>query len=333
MDEIVDTPLGVQLNVFECGGIAIGACMSHKIADAMSYFMFIQTWAAIARGEARDYNEINTHFVSSTLVPPRDIPWYDPNKTITKPNTVSEDIYGLKAKYAEKMALQKPPSRVEALTTFIWTRFISSTQVAVAASDQRSRFYVVAHTVNLRSRMDLPLPALAFGNYYRAGNAYSYELVEKLREEIRKIDRDYILKLQEGSEYLDSLREDLRRFENIKGEVVPFTFTALCRFPVYDADFGWGKPIWACPPAWYHNSDVIIAANMRKITTSRIKPKNVDKWESQCQSGTRRVYSVEEKMQVAPTLAGLTLSTWCSRNTETESRTQKESRFDDSSEL
>ncbi|XP_028211718.1 vinorine synthase-like [Glycine soja] len=188
MDEIVDTPLGVQLNVFECGGIAIGACMSHKIADAMSYFMFIQTWAAIARGEA----------------------------------------HGLKAKYAEKMALQKPPSRVEALTTFIWTRFISSTQVAVAASDQRSRFYVVAHT----------------------GNAYSYELVEKLREEIRKIDRDYILKLQEGSEYLDSLREDLRRFENIKGEVVPFTFTALCRFPVYDADFGWGKPIWACPPAW-----------------------------------------------------------------------------------
>ncbi|KAG5061004.1 hypothetical protein JHK87_002033 [Glycine soja] len=125
-------------------------------------------------------------------------------------------IDGLKAKYAEKMALQKPPSRVEALTTFIWTRFISSTQVAVAASDQRS----------------------------------SYELVEKLREEIRKIDRDYILKLQEGSEYLDSLREDLRRFENIKGEVVPFTFTALCRFPVYDADFGWGKPIWACPPAW-----------------------------------------------------------------------------------
>lgn len=45
-----------------------------------------------------------------------------------------------------------------------------------------------------------------------------------------------------------------------------------------------------------------------------------------------RVYSVEEKMQVAPTLAGLTLSTWCSRNTETESRTQKESRFDDSRE-
>lgn len=258
MDDIVDTPLGVQLNVFECGGIAIGACMSHKIADAMSFFVFIQTWAAIAR----DYNEIKTHFVSASLFPPRDIPWYDPNKTITKPNTVSRIfvfdasvIDGLKAKYAERMALQKPPSRVEALSTFIWTRFMASTQVAASES---SKFYVVAHTVNLRSRMDPPLPAHAFGNYYRAVKAFPslddkgecYELVEKLREEIRKIDNEYILKLQEGSEYLSSLREDLRRFENIKGEIVPFTFTALCRFPVYDADFGWGKPIWACPPAW-----------------------------------------------------------------------------------
>ncbi|KAK7406781.1 hypothetical protein VNO78_08414 [Psophocarpus tetragonolobus] len=261
MDHIVDTPLAVQLNVFHCGGIALGVCMSHKIADAMSYFVFIQTWATIARSHLQD---INTHFVSATLFPPRDIPWYDPNRTITKHKLVSNIflfdasvIDGLKAKYAEKMPLHKSPSRVEALSTFIWTRFMASTQVAASESP---RFYVVAHTVNLRSRMDPPLPAYAFGNYYRAvkafpslhdkGECHDYELVEKLREEIRKIDSDYILKLQEGSEYLNSLREDLQRFEKIKGEIVPFTFTSLCRFPVYDADFGWGKPIWACPPAW-----------------------------------------------------------------------------------
>ncbi|RDX58204.1 Vinorine synthase, partial [Mucuna pruriens] len=296
MDDIVDTPLGVQLNVFDCGGIAIGVCMSHKVADAMSYFVFIQRWASIARGlgEACDHEGIKTHFVSATLFPPRDMPWYDPNKIITKPNTVSKIfvfdasvIDGLKEKYAEKMCMQKPPSRIEALSTFIWTRFMASTldsskgllkkfikksfkiylglshrwtgstSTQIAASES-PRFYVVAHTVNLRSRMDPPLPAHAFGNYYRAVKVFlsldyegdCYELVKKLREEIRKIDSDYILKLQEGYEYLNSLREDLRRFENIKGEIVPFTFTSLCRLPVYDADFGWGKPIWACPPAW-----------------------------------------------------------------------------------
>ncbi|TKY70454.1 Vinorine synthase [Spatholobus suberectus] len=259
MDDIVDTPLGVQLDIFDCGGIAIGACMSHKIADAMSYFVFIQRWAAIARGESCDHD---THFISATLFPPRDMQWYDPNRTITKQKIVSKvlvfdasAIDGLKAKYAKRMDLQKPPSRVEALSTFIWTRFMASTQVAASESP---RFYVVAHTVNLRSRMDPPLPAYAFGNYYRAVKEFPslddegecYELVKKLREEIRKIDSDYILKLQEGSEYLNSLRDDLRKFETIKGEIVPFTFTALCRFPVYDADFRWGKPIWVCPPAW-----------------------------------------------------------------------------------
>ncbi|KAL0327329.1 UNVERIFIED_CONTAM: (13S,14R)-1,13-dihydroxy-N-methylcanadine 13-O-acetyltransferase AT1 [Sesamum angustifolium] len=29
-----------------------------------------------------------------------------------------------------------------------------------------------------------------------------------------------------------------------KGELVTFNFTSLCRFPLYEADFGWGKPVW-----------------------------------------------------------------------------------------
>ncbi|KAL0296362.1 UNVERIFIED_CONTAM: hypothetical protein Sradi_6688300 [Sesamum radiatum] len=29
-----------------------------------------------------------------------------------------------------------------------------------------------------------------------------------------------------------------------KSELVTFNFTSLCRFPLYGADFGWGKPVW-----------------------------------------------------------------------------------------
>ncbi|XP_061362513.1 stemmadenine O-acetyltransferase-like [Gastrolobium bilobum] len=263
MDEIVDTLLGVQLNVFDCGGIAIGICMSHKIGDALSFFGFIQSWTTIARGEARDHEGIKTRFISATLFPPRDMSWYDPNKIIPKDeNIVSKRfvfdatvIDALKAKYEDMMALQKTPSRVEVLSTFIWTRFMATTQVA----SKGHRSYVVAHTVNLRSRMDPPLPAYAFGNYYRAATMFPLldykgeccDLVRNLRVEIKKIDNDYILKLQEGIEYLNSLREDFKRLaKNEEKEIVPFTFTALCRFPVYDADFGWGKPTWVGPPAW-----------------------------------------------------------------------------------
>ncbi|XP_028779018.1 vinorine synthase-like [Neltuma alba] len=70
MDEIVDTVLGVQFNVFDCGGIAVGVCLSHKIADALSYFQFIKSWAAMARGEAE---KIRTHFQSSSLFPPKHV--------------------------------------------------------------------------------------------------------------------------------------------------------------------------------------------------------------------------------------------------------------------
>lgn len=41
--------LWVQLSVFGCGGISIGVCVSHKIADAATMSFFIKCWAASVR--------------------------------------------------------------------------------------------------------------------------------------------------------------------------------------------------------------------------------------------------------------------------------------------
>ncbi|XP_071912415.1 stemmadenine O-acetyltransferase-like [Coffea arabica] len=38
-------PLAIQISFFECGGMAIGVCISHKVADAMSFVTFMTTWA------------------------------------------------------------------------------------------------------------------------------------------------------------------------------------------------------------------------------------------------------------------------------------------------
>lgn len=46
---------------------------------------------------------------------------------------------------------------------------------------------------------------------------------------------------------MDFMRDHAAKF--IKGEVVTFSFTSLCRFPLYEADFGWGKPTWFGSPA------------------------------------------------------------------------------------
>ena len=41
---------------------------------------------------------------------------------------------------------------------------------------------------------------------------------------------------------MNFLKEQTERFT--KGEIESFRFTSLCRFPLYEADFGWGKPVW-----------------------------------------------------------------------------------------
>ncbi|XP_054806298.1 stemmadenine O-acetyltransferase-like [Prosopis cineraria] len=122
MDEAVDTVLGVQVNFFDCGVIAIGVCISHNIADALSYFQFVKTWAAVTRGNAEP---IRTHFQSCTLSPPKDVSGYNPDSLVIKDKIVckrfvfeASAIESLKEKYCEKMTNvlkghQKPPSRVE----------------------------------------------------------------------------------------------------------------------------------------------------------------------------------------------------------------------------
>ncbi|XP_050242315.1 (13S,14R)-1,13-dihydroxy-N-methylcanadine 13-O-acetyltransferase AT1-like [Quercus robur] len=140
-----------QVNYFTCGGIAIGACISRKIADGSSFSTFVKNWVATSR-------------------------------------------------------------------------------------------------VNLRTRMDPPLSDYSFGNLFQVTIAIvsketsredCYGIVVKLRDAKGKIDKDYVKKLQ-GSEHLEILKE-------LSGKImtqdnVVLNFTALCGFPLYDVDFGWGEP-------------------------------------------------------------------------------------------
>jgi shikimate O-hydroxycinnamoyltransferase len=71
-------------------------------------------------------------------------------------------------------------------------------------------------------------------------------LASQIRESINKVDSEHVKTLQEGG-MLGSVGEQVQRVA--RGEVVRFTFTSLCGLPIYEADFGWGKPIWAGSPS------------------------------------------------------------------------------------
>ncbi|KAF9588175.1 hypothetical protein IFM89_007864 [Coptis chinensis] len=248
--------LSIQVNIFNCGGMAVGVLIAHKAADASSLGLFLNQWAAITRKE--DSEILPSELDLASLFPPNkdELQFTPSNGSSTKKVATkrfvfnASNIAALKAKSSNNLYV-KHPTRVEAVSALIW-------RCAMNVLKMRPEFVnsvsVAIHTVNLRGRMVPPLSNLFFGNVMTyAMTTLKIEsppelhcLVNQFRKALRKIDGDHARKLQVdhyghfalGNYFKGATEKFVRR------ELVPFFFTSWCRFPFYEADFGWEKPIW-----------------------------------------------------------------------------------------
>ncbi|KAL2483251.1 HXXXD-type acyl-transferase family protein [Forsythia ovata] len=67
-------------------------------------------------------------------------------------------------------------------------------------------------------------------------------VVDKIREAISNVNGDYLTKLQQDY----TVKMDIKDEQ----QLVRFVFTSLCRFPIYEVDLGWGRPIWVASASY-----------------------------------------------------------------------------------
>ncbi|KAJ6721588.1 N-BENZOYLTRANSFERASE PROTEIN putative-RELATED [Salix viminalis] len=129
----------VQANFFACGGLAIGACISQRVADPVT---FIKAWAAAALGSVDD---TAVDLTSDKCVTKRVV--FDASKTAA-----------LQAKAASESVTC--PTRVEAVTALIWKCAMNASR----SSSEHIRYSILSQSVDLRKRMAPPLPENTIGN-------------------------------------------------------------------------------------------------------------------------------------------------------------------------
>lgn len=250
-----DILLAVQVNFFECGGIAIGACISHKVADAMSFVTFLTAWAATCRGETQIM--IPNFDLGYRFFPPVHFHNSPPSQEIVEYYTqLRKKLVVKRFVFDKERLLQlkalahgvKDPTRVEVVSAFIYKQFVKINRAKV----NPKRMFAFSYSVNLRPRMRLPdqLPGneSVFGNLSQPSSStiLTYEKVEKfydlvsaMRLVIRKFKDDEKESVQNK---VASANDDfMALLHNL--DVVHLHFTSWCKFPLYEVDYGWGKPL------------------------------------------------------------------------------------------
>ncbi|KAJ4705930.1 Vinorine synthase-like [Melia azedarach] len=250
----------VQATFFKCEGVAIGICTSHKLMDGSTISIFINSWAATAFGAGE---AVVPEYVVESFFPPDESlvprPHVDvlPVGYVTKRFVFDASKIGeLRAKVAS--ASVPKPTRVEAVTALIW-----KCNMTVSRSNRGfSRLSLLVHAMNLRGMIVPSLPDNSVGNVVGYFSAQTREneielqdlvcLLRKGKEEFSKKGLETMLEYK-SIEIIPELKD-----KNKQDQIDFYIYSSWSGFPLYEANFGWGKPIWVSMPDYTHKKIIML---------------------------------------------------------------------------
>ncbi|KAL3833253.1 hypothetical protein ACJIZ3_007989 [Penstemon smallii] len=239
----------IQVNHFECGGIAIGAVFWHKVADAMTIGTFLNAWAVAARAESSE--PICPNYISQLLFPQKEEmqnqtgslgSLFNKGKALMRRYVFDASAIG-KLKAESNI---KRPTRVEVVSAHLWKCFM------VASLLNGKSASLVTQAVNLRRRAKPSFPSDCFGNFPGLAAASSTNenkkelghLVKEMRDALNTIDHDFVNRMLGDEGFLGYTENQQRTWSKIPDGADLLAISSWCSFGLYNVDFGWGKPIW-----------------------------------------------------------------------------------------
>ncbi|CAK7340272.1 unnamed protein product [Dovyalis caffra] len=258
--------LTIQFNMFDCGGLAIGTCMAHSIADGYTIGAFVNAWATACRIGIEKVH-CRPSFPFGSLLPPKNIPTIssvcDPtrggeiNKVVKKTFVFNRATISKLKEIAvsrtsgSNQLLKHQPTRVEVVTGLVWM-ILTKVAQAIHGHLRPSIFGIV---VNMRGKTSITMPE------YSCGNFVNFAIAQFMPDDGSKIElRDFVNRVHAATRSLvddfakassgddlfwikiKKMREASEAWE--KPETDLYMVSSLCRFPLYETDFGWGKPSW-----------------------------------------------------------------------------------------
>nr|GEW45834.1 chloramphenicol acetyltransferase-like domain-containing protein [Tanacetum cinerariifolium] len=242
--------------------------MHHRLADGLSAQHFINSWSEMARG----LDLTLPPFIDRTLLRAREPPHQDFEHIEFQPvpqmkssllkSPTDETITSSSFKWTRDQLNQLKEkakeggntihfSSYEMLAGHIWR---SVCQARGLPDDQDTRLYI---PLDGRARLQPTLPPGYFGNviFMATPVAVSGELdsnptwyaASKIQNAIRQRNNDYMKSAIDYLELQPDLNNMFRGLQNL--ECPNLLINNWTRLQIYEADFGWGKPI-VMVPAW-----------------------------------------------------------------------------------
>ncbi|KAF5798508.1 putative transferase [Helianthus annuus] len=247
-----DPLLATQVTTYICGGVAIGVNATHKIVDASTLCTFVSEWAVMNREE----NEIEFKgpgFNSSILFPGRGLssmpcPIINIELLTKKKLSFSGSaISKMKAKGTTNSTNQW--SKVQLVSAIIWKTFMG----VDLAKHNLQRDSILVQAVNLRGKMASLIPKTSCGNLFGLCTTEcttlerAEELADRLSDSVKKTLTNYSKAHHDCEEGQAMVLNSIISMTNISEYTNVVFTTSWCKFPFYEADFGFGKPIWVAP--------------------------------------------------------------------------------------